>query len=294
MLYRIRHVTEYSYPARVSSCYNVARVCPRDTDRQSLIRHHVYVNPYPATINRREDYFGNLAYHFDIQKPHQDLTITAESDVDVPEGQPYLELDLGMSVAEAREAYLYSNAPDVLCAREFLLDSPMIRRDSTLAEYARPSFDDNRPLNAAVRELTGRIFDEFTFDPSFTTVATPLSEVLAHRRGVCQDFAHLQIACLRSLGIPARYVSGYLETLPPPGQKKMVGADATHAWISCFSPQEGWLEFDPTNNTMANHQHIVTAYGRDFFDVTPIKGVIYGGGDIPGLRVSVDVQRLSD
>ena len=149
----------------------------------------------------------------------------------------------------------------------------------------------NRSLKSCVQELTSRIFADFSYDTEFTTIATPLAQVLAHKRGVCQDFAHLQIGCLRSLGIPARYVSGYIETLPKPGQKKLVGADATHAWIACFCPAEGWVEFDPTNNTAASSQHIVTAYGRDYFDVTPIKGVIFGGGKAPVLNVSVDVSR---
>ncbi len=294
MLYRIRHLTEYNYATRVSTCYNLAQVCPRNTPRQTLIKHHIYVNPYPSTAQQREDYFGNLAYHFDIQKPHNQLTITAESDIDIPVLQSYLDLDLGISVNDAREMLHRTQSQPALMAREFLLDSAMVRHDDALADYARVSFEPTRPLNAAVNELTERIFTDFTYDPNFSTVATPLTDVLAHKRGVCQDFAHLQIACLRAMGIPARYVSGYLETLPPPGQKKLVGADATHAWVSYFSPQEGWIEFDPTNNTMANHQHIVTAYGRDYFDVTPLKGVIYGGGDAPGLRVSVDVQRLNE
>ena len=142
-------------------------------------------------------------------------------------------------------------------------------------------------------ELTQRIYREFEYSPQSTTVATPLMEVLEKRKGVCQDFAHLQIACLRALGIPAKYMSGYLETLPPPGEEKLVGADASHAWVSVYSPTEGWFEFDPTNDCLATEQHIITAWGRDFFDVTPLKGVIFGGGENPVLNVSVDVARVS-
>jgi transglutaminase-like putative cysteine protease len=167
----------------------------------------------------------------------------------------------------------------------------MVKASEELAEYARPSFSLSRPLNSCVSELTSRIFNDFTYTPGFTTIATPLSEVMEHKRGVCQDFAHLQIGCLRAMGIPAKYVSGYMETLPPPGQEKLVGADATHAWIAYFSPEEGWVEFDPTNDVRAGTQHIVTAEGRDYYDVTPLKGVIFGGGKNPTLEVSVDVAR---
>jgi transglutaminase-like putative cysteine protease len=170
----------------------------------------------------------------------------------------------------------------------------MIEVSKALADYARPSFVNNRSLKSCVSELTTRIFTEFTYDPASTTIATPLAEVLLNKRGVCQDFAHLQVGCLRALGIPAKYVSGYIETLPKPGEKKLVGADATHAWIAFFCPDEGWVEFDPTNNSAAGSQHIVTAFGRDFFDVTPLKGVIFGGGKAPLLHVSVDVSRILD
>ena len=182
----------------------------------------------------------------------------------------------------------------MLAAREFLLESPAVKLSSALFDYAAPTFHDDRPLLSAVQELTHRIHTEFSYDPESTTVATPVSEVLANRRGVCQDFAHLQIGCLRAMGIPAKYVSGYIETVPPPGSEKMLGADASHAWLSVFSPSEGWFEFDPTNNQLSSDQHIITAWGRDYFDVTPVRGVIFGGGETPELKVSVDVKRLPD
>ena len=170
----------------------------------------------------------------------------------------------------------------------------MIEVTSDLPEYAKTSSILDRPRQSCVADLTSRIFNDFTLDPDFTTIGTPLAEVLEHRRGVCQDFAHLQVGCLRAVGIPAKYVSGYIETLPAPGEEKLVGADATHAWVAYFCPDEGWVEFDPTNDTAANNQHIVTALGRDYLDVTPVKGVIFGGGKNPQLSVSVDVARLGD
>jgi transglutaminase-like putative cysteine protease len=243
-------------------------------------------------MHKRTDYFGNQAYHFEIQKPHSELVITADSEVQVNEGDPALNLDLGASYGEVLEHLRQATDPATIEAKEFLLNSPMIDAGEALLAYASPSFEPGRSLKSCVGDLTSRIFADFSYDPGFTNIATPLSDVLEHRRGVCQDFAHLQIGCLRAMGIPAKYVSGYIETLPAPGEEKLVGADATHAWLAYFSPDEGWLEFDPTNDTSANHQHIVTAVGRDYFDVTPVKGVLFGGGESPILDVSVDVSRL--
>ena len=173
------------------------------------------------------------------------------------------------------------------------MNSPFIQIDPAIRAFAEQSFTPARPLLAAMVDLTRRIFTEFTYDPHFTTIVTPLSDVLAHRRGVCQDFAHLEIACVRAMGLPARYVSGYLETLPPPGKEKLRGADASHAWLSAYIPEQGWVDFDPTNNQIPSEQYITTAWGRDYGDVTPLKGVIFGGGEHT-LAVSVDVERLTD
>lgn len=293
MRYRIKHITQYLYSSRVTHCYNLAHMIPRNSLRQSCLHSHVKMNPFAAHTTRRKDYFGNQAYHFEIQRPHKEFIITATSEVDTGPQHSSINLDFGMTCAQAREQLVSSTRPDTLLAREFMLDSSMVKASEELRAYAAPSFDDNRPLLSAVMELTQRIYKEFTYSPQSTTIATPLSEVLKTRKGVCQDFAHLQIGCLRSLGFPAKYISGYLETLPPPGEERMVGADATHAWLSVYSPTEGWFEFDPTNNCLAAEQHIITAWGRDFYDVTPLRGVIYGGGKNPILNVSVDVARIS-
>lgn len=293
MRYRVKHITEYVYSDRVTHCYNLAHMIPRSTLRQTCLHSHVRMNPFATHSTRRQDYFGNQAYHFEIQRPHKKLVITATSEVDTGAQQSVINLDFGLTCADAREQLASSTRPDTLFAREFILNSPIIKASEELREYALPSFDANRPLLSAVMELTQRINSEFTYSPHSTTVATPLTEVLATRQGVCQDFAHLQIGCLRALGFPAKYVSGYLETLPPPGKERLVGADASHAWISVFSPAEGWFEFDPTNSCLASEQHIITAWGRDYFDVTPLKGVIYGGGEDPILNVSVDVARVN-
>lgn len=292
MRFRIRHITHYKYSNRVTRCYNLANVVPRDTRRQRCLSNRVTLSPLPAITHKRTDYFGNKAFHFEIQKSHTELIITADSDIQIKDRDHDLNLDLGVSYGEALALQHKTNDQEALEAREFLLNSPMIECSEALADYARPSFAPDRTLKSCVSELTTRIFNDFTYDPEFSTIATPLAEVLAHRKGVCQDFAHLQVGCLRSMGIPAKYVSGYIETLPKPGEEKLVGADATHAWIAYFCPDEGWLEFDPTNDTMAGSQHIVTAFGRDYYDVTPVRGVIFGGGDSPVLNVSVDVSRV--
>ncbi len=294
MRYRIKHITEYRYASRVSHCYNLAHMIPRTSLRQKCLSSSVRVEPGSAHTTQQEDYFGNIAYHFEIQRPHKKLVITASSEVITGAQHSKLNLDFGITCAQARELMLTSRDPETLFAREFLLDSNMIRNSDELLEYARPSFSDDRPLLSAVMDLTHRIYTEFSYSPQSTTIATPLSEVLAERKGVCQDFAHLQIGCLRALGFAAKYVSGYIETLPPPGKEKMVGSDASHAWLSVYSPTEGWFEFDPTNDCLAAEQHIITAWGRDFFDVTPLKGVIYGGGENPIMSVSVDVARVKE
>lgn len=292
MHYKVRHVTEYLYKARVSQCYNVAYLVPRNTSRQKCLRNHIHIEPFSAYSNKHQDYFGNTVYHFEIQSPHEKLVITSESEVMVDVQNNALQLDFGVSCTQARELLTNSKSSEILQAREYLLPSSSIKVSQQIIDYATPSFNPNRPLLSAVRELTSRIFEDFTYDPEATTIATPLEEVFENKRGVCQDFAHFEIACLRAMGFPARYVSGYIETLPPPGKEKLIGTDASHAWIAVFSPSEGWFEFDPTNDKLAADQHIITAWGRDYFDVTPLKGVIFGGGEAPKLNVSVDVARV--
>lgn len=292
MRYNVIHSTRYKYAARVTHCYNLANLIPRNTARQRCINSKIIVMPQPIHTNKQTDYFGNQSYHFEIQTAHKELLIRSESQIEIQDTCSDLNLDLGMSYADALNYYQQAPSFDAIRAKEFIIDSPMIKTNDAIADYARPSFSLTRPLNSCVAELTKRIFEDFTYTPGFTTIATPLSEVLEHKRGVCQDFAHLEIACLRAMGIPAKYVSGYMETLPPPGQEKLVGADATHAWISYYSPEEGWIEFDPTNDVRASNKHIVTAEGRDYYDVTPVKGVIFGGGKRPVLEISVDVSRI--
>ncbi|PUA29375.1 MAG: transglutaminase [Cellvibrio sp. 79] len=294
MKYRIRHTTRYQYSLPVSHCYNLAYVLPRTTERQKVEHTEIKLSPAVSSQAQHQDYFGNRFLQFAIEKDHSELDVTIISDINIKETGGNINLDFGTPCAYVK--YLLKNNKDweTICAREFMLDSPMVQQHPDLADYASSSFSDDRPFLSAVMDLTQRIYKDFTYDPQFSDVATPLADVLKHKRGVCQDFAHLAIGCLRSLGYPARYVSGYLETLPPPGEKKLIGADATHAWFAVYSPGEGWYEFDPTNNTLTSAQHITTAWGRDYSDVTPLKGVIFGGGHSPQLLVSVDVQRVEE
>lgn len=294
MRYRIQHITEYTYNADVSHCFNLAHLLPRNTTRQQCFNAKIDANPKASTATRKQDYFGNNAYHIEIQRPHRSLKITATSEVETR--NQHVGADLGMSTGitcdQVRLKMFNTQDGETLMAREFMLASAFAAPNQELIAFARDCFDPDEPFLHCVLKLTQKIYAEFDYSPAATTIATPLEEVLQTRRGVCQDFAHLQIACIRALGFAARYVSGYIETLPAPGQEKLVGSDASHAWIAVYVPGEGWVEFDPTNNCLAHEQHVVSAWGRDFADVTPLKGVIYGGGDKPLLSVSVDVARL--
>jgi transglutaminase-like putative cysteine protease len=285
MQYDITHTTEYDYSESVSVAHHVARLKPRDLPHQECLQHELGIAPAPAVTSTHEDYFGNLVTVVAVQGAHTSLVIRARSTVTVT----------GRNLPPPGDTPPWETATDQAAlpydAVEFVFDSTSARSQFIVKDYARASFPTGRPLLEGVLELTGRIHDEFTFDAKATTVATPLTEVFASRRGVCQDFARLEIACLRSLGIPARYVSGYMETVPPPGTPRLVGADASHAWLSVYCPGTGWIPVDPTNNLLPSDTHVTLASGRDYNDVCPIHGVILGGG-AHALRVRVDVVRL--
>lgn len=287
--YHVRHTTEYRYSRPVSLCHNEAHVQPRGLPHQRCLYSQLQIHPAPTVRHEREDFFGNRTTYFTIQESHMTLVVTAISEVQI---LPVVLPDFNSTLAweEARTRLHHDQSRDVLEARQFRLDSPFVSASAELADYAAPSFSRGRPLLEAVYALMKRIHSEFTYDPEFTTIATPLRIVFEHRRGVCQDFAHLALACLRSLGLAARYVSGYLETFPPPDQPRAVNAAASHAWISVYSPGQGWVDFDPTNDQIPIDRHITVAWGRDYSDVTPLKGTILGGGEHV-LQVAVEVQR---
>lgn len=288
MKYRITHVTTYTYAAEVSVSHHLLHLRPRDLPRQRVESFDLVVHPELTARSRRVDYFGNHADVIMVESAHRQLEVVAGSRVEVLPAPDREEVGSPPwdHVAAACRGQAWN---DAVAAAEFCFDSPHVRRGEMAMAYARGSFTPGRPWLEAVSDLSSRIHRDFQFDPKATGVATPVEEVLRGRKGVCQDFAHLMLACLRSMGLPARYVSGYLETLPPPGQARLVGADASHAWVSAWCPGLGWLDFDPTNDLVPGERHVILAWGRDFSDVSPIRGVLVGSGE-HALSVSVDVE----
>jgi transglutaminase-like putative cysteine protease len=302
MIYRVTHTTTYSYSEPVTLCHNLVHLAPRETPGQKTRPHQLLVSPLPAVSKSHTDFFGNHAQFFTVQEPHKRLSVTARSTMHVTEAGPP-EVHGTPPWEQVRGALESDRSKPGLDTYQFAFDSPYVKTGPDLADYAAPSFPTERPLLEAVLDLTQRIHRDFRYDHTATTVATPIHEVLRLRRGVCQDFAHLQIGCLRSLGLAARYVSGYLLTNPPPGQQRLVGADASHAWLAVYCPilEKGptpwtagtWIDLDPTNNQIPSNKHITLAWGRDYDDVSPIKGVILGGGQ-HSVTVGVDVVLAND
>jgi transglutaminase-like putative cysteine protease len=290
--YGVTHRTEYEYEEDVSLSYGQLHLLPRDLPWQRCRDAEVVVDPVPDNYREREDYFGNRVGYFAISTPHRALTVTASSVVEVSYTTDELSLFGSRPWEEARSAIAAGRVPDPLDAAQYALDSPLVEASERYRRYGAESFTPGRSLLDAVMSLSARIHADFAYRPGSTSVTTPLAEVFEQREGVCQDFAHLGIACLRSLGLPARYVSGYLETDPPPGRERLTGVDGSHAWLSVLVPDTGWLDLDPTNDQLINDRYIVTAYGRDYSDVPPLGGVIYTEGKTESLRVVVDVVGL--
>ena len=292
MIYEVRHTTLYRYHAPASVSHHVARLRPRELAFQQLLAHRVDVEPAPTVWREQQDYYGNTVAFFTVQQPHHELKVTSESRVELAP-PPALAAEDSAPWEEVRELAFEHRLTEAGRAMEFAFDSPLVPRAQAYAEYGALSFPARRPVLAGAVDLMQRIYREFEFDPGASSVATPVSETFQRRRGVCQDFAHLMLACLRSLGLPARYVSGYLETLPPPGQPKLEGADASHAWVAAFCPRLGWLELDPTNAIIPGERHVRLAWGQDYSDVSPIRGVLVGSGEHE-LEVAVHVLPQSE
>jgi transglutaminase-like putative cysteine protease len=290
MIYKIVHRTTYKYKYPVSFGNHVACLKPRSIQRHSLKQSELTIKPSPASVTERIDYFGNHLCFFTVEEPHDELVVEARSEV-VMEEPAAANPDQSLPWEDAASSVSHDHHPDALEAYQFRFESPRIRLRPEFAAYARQSFTPSRPMQEALLDLTARMHSDFRFDSKVTTVRTPVEEVFQKRRGVCQDFAHVQIACLRSINLAARYVSGYLRTYPPPGQPRLVGADASHAWVSCFCPGLGWLDVDPTNNVVPSDGHVTIAWGRDFGDVSPLHGLILGGG-VHTLKVAVDLEAV--
>jgi len=291
MLYDVSHRTTYRYSIPVSFSHHVLHLVPRQCTRQNARRTMLAITPTPTVHASSTDAFGNPLTFITLQERHTELTLHARSAIEVfapkcPEPAATAPWD-GLYDALAQD-----RSEAGLDALQYTFASPYVPASLDLEAYARTSFTPGRPLLEAALDLTARIFREFAYDATATTVSTPVDEVFAKRRGVCQDFAHLEIACLRSLRLPARYVSGYLLTRPPEGRERLVGADASHAWLSVWVPEYGWVDLDPTNNLLVGEEHITLGWGRDYGDVSLVKGAIFGGG-AHKIEVAVDVTPVA-
>jgi transglutaminase-like putative cysteine protease len=287
MIFEVSHRTSYRYSRPVLRSQHLVHLTPRSGARQTVRRHGLLIEPAPASNSPRKDYFGNCSAVLTIEEEHSELIVQARSTVEVH--APDLPLPAATTAWE--------QAPDRALDKTGALDMGVLQYISAsrhtaavraALDYARPSFSPDRPILEAALDLTQRIHRDFTFDSTATDISTPVSHVLKERRGVCQDFAHLAITCLRAFGLPARYVSGYLLTYPPTGAQRLKGTDASHAWISVWIPEAGWVDLDPTNGIAPAGEHITVACGRDFADVSPVGGVLLGGGR-QRLEVAVDV-----
>lgn len=290
MKYTIQHKTSYTYLEPVSLCHNIARLVPRNTHEQVCKNTSIQIEPLPDRINEYEDFFGNKVIYFSIEKEHWELTVNVTSEVERQHSNPLQTHVYRNASLEDVKHELLNLKSDALEIKQYALETVMTAWNEEVVQYALQSFLPGRPVFESAEDLTRRIYRDFEYKPGHTTIATPLSLVMKERKGVCQDFAHLAIACLRSIGLPARYVSGYIETISPEGVEKLIGSDASHAWFSIYIPGMGWTDFDPTNNCIVSDQHITIGWGRDYADIAPLEGIILSSGSHE-LTVSVNVKR---
>jgi transglutaminase-like putative cysteine protease len=292
MRYRISHRTTYKYVDSVSLGTHVACLKPRSYVGNQLVSNIERISPAPVTFTERTDFFGNTLWFFTVQQAHKELVVESSSEVLRTVGPAPAERASG-PWEDSALPLSHDRTPDALAAYQFQFESPRIRLHADYASYALTSFTPGRPMLEALLDLTSRIHRDFRFDSAVTTVRTTTEEVFRKRSGVCQDFAHVQIACLRSINLAARYVSGYLRTYPPPGKARLIGADASHAWVSAYCRGAGWLDMDPTNDVAPTDGHVTVAWGRDYGDVSPLRGLILGGAS-HDLRVEVDMEPVED
>jgi transglutaminase-like putative cysteine protease len=285
--YQVVHATQYDYSEDVSVSYGRAHLLPRGAPGQVVASSELDLDPGADELRSHVDYFGNTSTYYTVRRAHRALHITATSDVQVTRVPPSLDELNQMSWEDARDL-LRADAT----AQEYVLASPLVRATTSVSEFAATSFTSGRPLGSALVELVERIHSEFDYVSGSTTVRTTLGELMHRRQGVCQDFAHLVVGCLRSLKLPGRYVSGYIETDPPPGQPKLQGVDASHAWAAIGVAGSEWVHIDPTNNQFVDGRYVIAGWGRDYSDVPPLKGVILTHAAKSTMRVQVDVTRV--
>ncbi len=284
------YILQNIFTKAISLCHNIARLMPRSTGSQFCKKTNVNIYPQPDVVKEYVDFFGNKVLYFAIQQEHKKLTVTVSSVIS-KDNAVIKDNHYNTIAWEEAKKLFNEQRPEYFDARQYIPETEMTEVSPEITAYALASFTPGRSLFDAAADLMKRIHKDFEFKPGFTTITTALTTLMRQRKGVCQDFAHLAIACLRSMGLASRYVSGYIETLPPPGKEKLAGVDASHAWFSVFIPQTGWVDFDPTNNIIPADQHITIGWGRDYADITPLKGVILSSGQHK-LRVSVDVKRV--
>jgi transglutaminase-like putative cysteine protease len=289
--YRVVHRTAYRYGEAAVAGQTVTRVEPRTLTHQRVLRSTLDIEPEPSHWSHHDDGFGNHVTHLAFDEPHEQLVVTATSEVELAP-RPLPARGWPAPWEAAVQALSDDVSDDGLLARACRLDSPLVTRHPDLRAFAAEAFTPGRPLGEAATALTSRIYDQWEFVAGATDVGTPVLQVLEQRRGVCQDFAHLLLGALRSLGLGARYVSGYLETVPPAGQPRLVGADASHAWVGLYVPGEGWVDLDPTNGLAQPDRHVTIGWGRDYTDVVPVRGVMFGPRSDQVLDISVDVAAI--
>lgn len=286
MIYRLRHSTTFEYSQPVTFVYNLLHLKPRPLPWQTGHESMLTVLPEPVVLTEYVDYFGNITTYCGVQQKHEAMRVLIESEIEVV-GR-HVPMNGGTPWAKSVETLHQLPGQQTIEAMQYCFDSPLIFVLKEAKDYAMASCAPGRSIHEVAIDLMHRIRNDFAYDPASTTVSTPVEEVLKKRRGVCQDFAHLMICCLRSVGIAARYISGYIQTTPPPGKPRLRGADASHAWVGVFCPQNGWLDMDPTNDKLANEEFITIGWGRDYSDVCPVKGVLIGGGEHE-VKVEVDM-----
>jgi transglutaminase-like putative cysteine protease len=292
MKYHVLHGTSYRYSQPVSLCHNQVYLTPRTTFQQRCLKSDVDISPIPSCLSGWTDFFGNKVHFFSVEAPYEELNIVARSEVEVY-SVPAITPAQTPSWEQVRRQVHSPEDEAALAAAQFCAGSTFIQISAEARDYGVQSFPPGRPILEALLDLTGRIYRDFKYDRNATAVFTRPADVFRSRRGVCQDFTHLQMSCLRSLGLAARYVSGYLVTEPPPGKPRLVGADASHAWLSVYCGTAAWVDLDPTNNLIPCMRHITLAWGRDYADVAPIQGVLIGGGH-GTLSVAVDVAAANE
>lgn len=290
--YKVTHSTKFSYTESVPVCHNLVHLVPRALPFQEVLNYRLSIQPLPLNVVHRRDYFGNELSYFSVDQPHRQLTVTTVSQVKVHR-RPALDLAATPAWEQIAQQRWQTSGNQWLEQFPFGQSTGLTRSFPELLEYTRPHFTPQRPIGEATLALTQQIFSDFKFDPQATTVSTPVETVFTERHGVCQDFSHLQTSALRALGLPVRYMSGYLRTTPPSGEPRLTGADASHAWVSVYCGSNfGWIDFDPTNNCLVGSDHVTVAWGRDYNDVCPIQGVIVGGGE-HRMQVAVDVELVN-